>query len=127
MTHTHLEPSKETVPDIPKPSKGFALIMKGGGAKGLAYLGALQVLQEYYTFTWFVGTSAGAITAVLLGAGYSADELVKVMKDTSFREFKDVNLLKLIPNIIIRKGLYSGDKLKGWVEKMLNDKLEFDQ
>jgi predicted acylesterase/phospholipase RssA len=55
-------------------SKEFALIMKGGGAKGLAYVGALQVLEQYgYKFTWFVGTSAGAITAVLLAAGYTAD------------------------------------------------------
>ena len=50
----------------------FALIMKGGGIKGLAYVGAIEHLSQHHTFNWYVGTSAGAVAAVLLGAGYNA-------------------------------------------------------
>ena len=46
----------------------LALIMKGGGIKGLAYVGALDLLRDQYDFEWFVGTSAGAITAILLAS-----------------------------------------------------------
>lgn len=109
-------------------SKEFALIMKGGGAKGLAYVGALQVLEQYgYRFTWFVGTSAGAITAVLLAAGYTANELEDILRKTDFKQFRDVTFLKLLPNIIIRRGLFSGDELKIWIESLLNAKLKINQ
>lgn len=49
--------------------------MKGGGVKGLAYVGALSVLTSHYTFHRYVGTSAGAIAAILLAAGFTPDEL----------------------------------------------------
>jgi len=52
-----------------------ALIMKGGSVKGLAYIGAPRELEKYYDFDWFIGTSADAIAAVLLAAGYSAEHL----------------------------------------------------
>ena len=57
------------------PEAPFPLIMKGGGIKGLAYIGAIEELSRRYNFNWFVGTSAGAITAILLGAGYTPREL----------------------------------------------------
>ena len=38
-----------------------ALIMKGGGVKGLAFAGALLELERYFLFDLSVGTSAGAI------------------------------------------------------------------
>ncbi|HQX48539.1 MAG TPA: patatin-like phospholipase family protein, partial [Planctomycetaceae bacterium] len=57
-----------------------ALVMKGGGIKGLAYVGALEILARKYEFNWFVGTSAGAITAILLGAGYTAGELTEILE-----------------------------------------------
>jgi NTE family protein len=57
----------------------YDLVFKGGGAKGMAFGGALQVFKDAgHTHRRVVGTSAGAITAVLTGAGYSPDELIKV-------------------------------------------------
>jgi predicted acylesterase/phospholipase RssA len=35
----------------------------------------------------YAGTSAGAITAALLGAGYTADELRSIMMETDFSAF----------------------------------------
>jgi len=45
------------------------LLLKGGNAKSLALVGAIETLFEYgATFHTFVGTSAGAVTAALLAA-----------------------------------------------------------
>jgi predicted acylesterase/phospholipase RssA len=51
-------------------------VFEGGGALGTAYVGALMALQEHRI--WFkrvAGTSAGAITAAMIAAGYSASEI----------------------------------------------------
>ena len=84
------------------------LIFQGGGIKGLAYLGALKELtdpeKEVFRMNQIErisGTSAGAITAALLGCGYSLNELEEELNNFDFKEklmdsdFKDkVNELK---------------------------------
>ncbi len=54
----------------------YDLVFEGGGAKGTAFVGALQVFADAgHVHRRVVGTSAGAITAVLTGAGYTPAEL----------------------------------------------------
>lgn len=54
----------------------LAGVFEGGGAKGLAYVGALQgVLASGAWFSAVAGTSAGAITAALISAGTHPDDL----------------------------------------------------
>ena len=51
-------------------------IFEGGGAKGLAHIGALKAAEESdVEFLGVAGTSAGSIVAALVAAGYTADEL----------------------------------------------------
>lgn len=52
------------------------IAFEGGGAKGAVFVGALQELESRgHTHRRLVGSSAGAITATLLAAGYRASEL----------------------------------------------------
>ncbi|MBK7623046.1 MAG: patatin-like phospholipase family protein [Kineosporiaceae bacterium] len=49
---------------------------QGGGAKAVAYAGAVKAVYEQgYRFRGLSGTSAGAISATLLAADYSPDEI----------------------------------------------------
>jgi NTE family protein len=59
------------------------LVFEGGGAKGAVFVGALQVLFDEYGYTHgrLLGTSAGAITAVLLAAGYTVPELLEALAE----------------------------------------------
>jgi hypothetical protein len=99
------------------------LVMKGGGIKGLAYVGALKVLEDYgYQFTHYVGTSAGAISAALLAVGYSPTELGEILATTNFKKFKDGWLLFSLPLLIFRKGLYRGEVFRVWLENHLRAK-----
>jgi len=51
------------------------LAFEGGGAKGLAFVGALQAIERHgHKARRVVGTSAGSIVAILVAAGYSAAE-----------------------------------------------------
>jgi NTE family protein len=49
----------------------------GGGAKGVVHVGALKALEERgVTLKGVAGTSAGAIVAALVAAGFRADDLI---------------------------------------------------
>ena len=71
------------------------LVFEGGGVKGIAYGGALKELNDrdiLKKITRVAGTSAGAITAVLLAVGYSHDEVSDIVADTNFNDFADDSL-----------------------------------
>lgn len=98
--------------------------MKGGGVKGLAYVGALEELEKYYRFDWFIGTSAGAMTAALLAAGYKPGELRLLLEAQDFREFLDSPKWKWLTNLIFYGGLHRGLALTAWVGDRLAEKLQ---
>ncbi len=67
-------PLPGTHPDYPYE----CLVFKGGGAKGAIYPGAVRALEDAGIMPYvkrFAGASAGAVTAALLAAGLSAEQL----------------------------------------------------
>jgi NTE family protein len=60
----------------------YDLVFEGGGAKGIVFVGAcLEFFKRGHTFERLLGTSAGAITAALLAAGYTPDEMMAALQD----------------------------------------------
>jgi len=60
----------------------YDMVFEGGGAKGMVFVGALEVfLAQGHTHGRLLGTSAGAITAALLAAGYRPDEMLEVLAE----------------------------------------------
>ena len=58
----------------------IVLALGGGGAKGFAHIGVLQVLErEGLNVRAVAGTSAGGLAASAFAAGYSADEMAARM------------------------------------------------
>lgn len=58
----------------------YDLVFEGGGAKGMVFVGAMQEFEARgHTYKRLLGTSAGAITAALLAAGYSAAEMLAAL------------------------------------------------
>ena len=61
------------------------LVLSGGGAKGLAHIGALKVIEESgVRIDYIGGTSMGAIIGSLYASGYSAKQLDSIFKVTNF-------------------------------------------
>lgn len=59
------------------------LVLSGGGARGYAHIGALQVLEEAgVRIDYIGGTSMGSIVGGLYAAGYSADQLEQMLRQT---------------------------------------------
>src|SRR6516164_8030488 len=68
------------------------LVLEGGGVKGTGLVGAITALTsaaEPYTFHRVAGTSAGAIVASMLAAGYDPAEMTTIMTDLDFSRFED--------------------------------------
>ena len=60
----------------------FDLVFEGGGAKGMVLVGAMKEFErQNHTPRRLIGTSAGAITATLMAAGYNAQEIEEVLSD----------------------------------------------
>jgi NTE family protein len=73
-------------------------VFEGGGVKGIGLVGAVAATEELnYEFCNVAGTSAGAIVAALVAAGYRASELRHIMQGLDYAEFKDKGLLDHIP------------------------------
>jgi predicted acylesterase/phospholipase RssA len=75
----------------------YDLVFEGGGAKGIVFVGAMQEFEARgHTVGRVLGTSAGAITATLLAAGYNAEQMLNVINERlpdgkpRFSSFMDV-------------------------------------
>jgi len=82
----------------------IGLVLSGGGAKGLAHIGVLKVIEEAgIEVDYISGTSMGAIVGALYASGYTASQL-----DSMFRV---TNFLKLIQDKVPRsaKTFYEKD------------------
>ncbi len=65
--------------------KKIGLVLSGGGAKGLAHVGVLKVIEEAgVKIDYIGGTSMGAIVGALYASGYSANQLDSIFRATDF-------------------------------------------
>lgn len=63
------------------------LVLSGGGAKGMAHVGVLKVLEEVGIRPDFItGTSMGSIIGGLYAIGYSADSLENLINNQNWSE-----------------------------------------
>lgn len=75
----------------------YDLVFEGGGAKGAAFVGALQAFERHgHRPRRVIGSSAGAITACLIAAGFDSRENLAALREKTadgrsrFETFMDV-------------------------------------
>lgn len=98
----------------------YDLVFEGGGAKGMAFVGALRAFERRgHTPRRLIGTSAGSITACLIAAGYSSHENLAAISEKlpdgrpRFTSFMDTPTI--YDDIIIR------DQLGYWLRTELDN------
>src|SRR5262245_29888988 len=104
-------------------------VFEGGGVKGIGLVGAVAVTEaKGYDFVNVAGTSAGAIVAALVAAGYRAEELRAIMATLDYGKFKDPGWIDRIPvlgkamSLGIEKGIYEGEYFEDWMRQQLQKK-----
>ena len=90
------------------------LVFEGGGVKGIAYVGALEVLDKegvLRNIERVAGTSAGAMVAVLVGLGYTTKEISGILWDINFKNFLDSSwgVVRNTKRLLEDYGWYKGD------------------
>ena len=71
--------------DTKKHDVKVGLVLSGGGAKGLAHIGALKVIDSLgIKIDYVAGTSMGAIIGALYASGYSGKQLDSIFKKVDF-------------------------------------------
>ncbi len=65
----------------------IGLALSGGGARGLAHIGVLRVLEEnHIPIDFITGTSIGSIVGGLYASGYSAAEIWKIARQIHWKD-----------------------------------------
>jgi NTE family protein len=103
------------------------LVFEGGGVKGIAYVGALDVLHRKRILADIVrvgGTSAGAITATLVALGFTVEEINRVLWDLDFTRFLDDSwgVVRDTERLIREFGWYKGDFVREWISARIAEK-----
>ena len=110
------------------PTQFRNLVFEGGGVKGIAYIGAMQVLHNRGTLPEILrvgGTSAGAINALIFALGYTISEQKEILQDTNFTKFMDDSwgVIRDIRRLAREFGWYEGDFFNSWVGDLIHRRL----
>ena len=92
------------------------LVLEGGGMKGIAYAGALEVLDSLGisdSIERVAGTSSGAMNGMMYALGYSGKEIRHLNLNTNFGKYNQVGFPLIGGLIRVKKtyGYYKTDKL----------------
>jgi len=103
------------------------LVFEGGGVKGIAYVGALEILEKKKILKQIErvgGTSAGAINAVLLALGYTRKEMLDILLAMNFNNFLDDSwgVVRDVDRLRDDFGWYKGDFFRRWIGNLVREK-----
>jgi predicted acylesterase/phospholipase RssA len=111
-------------PQVPEGSDSVTLLLRGGGAKGIALIGALEELWPHYNFREYWGTSAGSIIAVLLGAGYSPDEVQEALTETPISSLVEAPKIKRYWNLLRHGAYFVKESIEPWLDNLLRRRIQ---
>ncbi|MCC2548894.1 patatin-like phospholipase family protein [Hymenobacter sp. BT175] len=75
-----------TLSALPLQAQKVGLVLSGGGAKGLAHIGVLKVLEKNrIPIDYIIGTSMGSVVGALYSAGYSPAQIEEMVLDPKFQ------------------------------------------
>jgi NTE family protein len=104
----------------------IALVLGGGGARGLSHIGVLKALKEKnIPIDIIVGTSAGALVGGLYASGIDISELENIGRSAGWNDVSNFSTFHLF-GLLTTESLLSTRKLEDYLQKQIGKK-RFDQ
>jgi NTE family protein len=103
------------------------IVFEGGGTKGVAYCGAIKVLEEFKITEklWrYAGSSIGAIIAILMAVDYNSDEITTIVNNIDFNSFLDNKngIIRESYQLINKLGLCQGKNIYDFLGEIIYNK-----
>jgi predicted acylesterase/phospholipase RssA len=100
------------------------IALSGGGMKGIAHVGALEVLEErglLKSVKEYLGTSAGALIAFCITLGYTLSELRSLCSVLDFSQTQNINIEDILqfPDTL---GLDNGKNIERFLSVLIRAK-----
>ncbi|MCP4482874.1 MAG: patatin-like phospholipase family protein [bacterium] len=95
LENTFYDKVWQEVISMPKDNRPkIALVLGGGGARGFAHIGVLQVFEEnHIPIDIITGTSAGAFIGALYASGKTSEDLKKITKKIKWHDLFTLDLI----------------------------------
>ena len=104
----------------------IAIVLGGGGARGLTHIGVLKALEEKkIPIDIIVGTSVGALVGGLYASGMKIEDLEKMGQGIGWNKISNLSTLKLF-TLITAESLLSTEKLEKYLKKYIGAQ-KFDE
>jgi len=104
------------MPESKRPKIGLAL--GSGGARGLAHIGVIKVLEENnIPIDYIAGSSIGAMVGGFYASGLSVKEIEEIALSTDWRR-----VFSTLFEPSSKKGLIGGEKVKTFIEEYIDGK-----
>lgn len=99
-----------------------ALVLGGGGARGLAHIGVLKVLRrEGVPVDMIVGTSVGALVGALAAADVPTVEIERLAADIGWDKLTDLSKARLV-KLLVTDELLSTQRMEDYLKIRFGDK-----
>lgn len=98
------------------------LVLSGGGARGLAHIGVLKVLErEKVPLDLIVGTSVGALVGALYASGLPAGQIENLSAESGWSQLTDLSAAGVV-RLLVTERLLSTRKMEAYLTAHIGDK-----
>lgn len=93
----------------------IGLALGGGGARGIAHIGVIKVLEKYkIPIDYIAGTSAGALIGGMYAANKDIKKIEKLAREASYKDF-----IRAFSDPSLTSGLVKGNKFIEFIENKI--------
>ncbi|MEW6041589.1 MAG: patatin-like phospholipase family protein, partial [Elusimicrobiota bacterium] len=113
---------REVITLLPPKRPRIAVVLSGGGARGLAHIGVLKVFKEEgVPIDVITGTSVGALVGALYCSGVSPEKIEEMAGDVGWADLTNISNASIIELVVAGK-LLSSENMERYISENIGNK-----
>jgi len=113
---------REVISLSPTERPKIGLVLSGGGARGLAHIGVIKVLEEEgIPIDIISGNSVGALIGALYSSGLSVDIIEKMAQEIGWNDLTNISPGSVI-GLVLADKLLSTQKMENYISQKIGNK-----